>query len=750
MKVWATLRTINKLKGNLKMVKRKQNKYVSRVRYIEYDRTDKSPDLAVYALDRARKVIKESDVDRNGVFSLADNIVVKADSIIIGPKCEDVASQDRKLFATYRPNQYQAIMETTGRFEIPKRKWYPWIRVHQCVSGSVSHCHGYPWLSADLFGLAKLDAKFFSITQPRLGGGFPGTGLSDFQIARPALKPAFRHHCHEVCDGLVEVYRRTCCCRPWVIYDPRLGDLLAKLERLREVLPPPPWPPRPQPDPVPFEKLTFLKGATLNEDNLSAEQDLLALHALPAESVPAYINARPHLFCHCGTTKKVASGFIQPDGEFSICWREPRRFFLFNCHDEYAYVVKQVINGETVTIYDGVAANKWFHSGTDANLVSYHPRAQSCRHNEFPGEGAFVVLQDITDTPSFHLKTPDADSWDGVATPSEYNHGLAFPAANATAAKGKYRDRNWGGTLKLRYHFSEEMKGVGAKYYRVSVVAANSNGDPTGDRTYLAPTQWMYFENLGGGNIENRQVSLGPHSPGGQFNLYEIPYDADHAWHSGLYHAILDTTDFAEGRFLLTVEVFDAAGQLLRPVGTADPGGSASAAYTYRRWYQEVGPTAEVPFAALTHMLWWDNRKAVAVIEDLRINGTENTAECQFLVGPGGTQFSVGYRAYHPEPMFMLDHRIWWRRGLGGPSGILTNPHPNPNNVGVPMNPPHQSGSNSFATMLAGLGNPKCSFSVNLHTNVKTFNGSGTSYGSGTLNGLDDWDQAAFALEMTS
>ena len=79
---------------------------------------------------------------------------------------------------------------------------------------------------------------------------------------------------------------------------------------------------------------------------------------------------------------------------------------------------------------------------------------------------------------------------------------------------------------------------------------------------------------------------------------------------------------------------------------------------------------------------------------------------------------------------------------MGGPSGILTNPHPNQDNVGVPPALPHQSGNNSFATMLAGLGNPKCSFSVNLHTNVKTFNGSGT------LNGLDDWDQAAFALEM--
>ncbi len=37
----------------------------------------------------------------------------------------------------------------------------------------------------------------------------------------------------------------------------------------------------------------------------------------------------------------------------------------------------------------------------------------------------------------------------------------------------------------------------------------------------------------------------------------------------------------------------------------------------------------------------------------------------------------------------------------------------------------------------------RCSFSINLNMYVKTWNGSGR------LNGLDDYDQAAFALEQT-
>ena len=295
--------------------------------------------------------------------------------------------------------------------------------------------------------------------------------------------------------------------------------------------------------------------------------------------------------------------------------------------------------------------------------------------------------------------------------------------------------------MLLRYHFSESMRILGAKYYRVSIIPADSNGNPTGTRSYLSPNEWRYYTFIGmTPHVE--KVSLGPHNAGSQNNLYEIPYDADRAWHSGQYHANLNTNIFPDGRFLLMVEVFDSAGKLLRPTGTPDPGGSMEAAFTYRRWYVEVGPTANVPYAALTHMLWWDNRKAKAKIVDLRVNSIPNTAQCQFMVGPSNSNFSIGYRAYHEEQMFLLDHRIWWRRGLGGPSGILTSPNPNPDNVGVPPNLPHQSGSNNFSTMLALLANPKCSFSVNLHVNVKTFNGIGT------LNGLEAWDQAAFALEM--
>ncbi|MBZ0292949.1 MAG: hypothetical protein K8L99_10340, partial [Anaerolineae bacterium] len=484
-----------------------------------------------------------------------------------------------------------------------------------------------------------------------------------------------------------------------------------------------------------------------DEVTLNAQQDLEAITTLEAHQVADYIQARPYL-CHlvCGSPKKVAEGYINPDGKFSICWLDSLGFTTANCHSEYAYVVKQKFGNIWLTIYNGVTANKWYDYGDVANLISYHPLAQTCRVNDFPGEGAFVVLQDIGDAHSYRLKTPNADAWNSVASPA-YNDGLADPVNNPGDALGQLKNRNWGGTLKLLYAFREEMRSIGARYYRISVREADSNGNPTGSRVYLSDgLSWKKF--TGGGDVE--AVTLGPTTVGGQSNLYTIPFDADADWQDNQYHGYLNTTQFDRGRHLLTLEVFDGSGRLMRPTGTTAPSGepdlptSVEAAFTFRRWYQEFGPTAVVPYAALTHMFWWDNRKAEAVIVDLRKNGSASEAECQFLEGDGSSTFSVGYRAYHEEPMFLLNHSLWWKRGLGGATRYLVDA--SPTNVGAPPSGVGVSPTHTFDYMLSeGTDEPldKCSFALNLYVNVKTFNGEGT------LDSLDDWDYASFALEIS-
>ncbi len=706
------------------------------IRLVDFVEGDQRPEIGVYVFDRTGKPLHVAKVGAEGQFDSPEKVLAAAHMVALGPYIENAAELDHTSLSRFRPEHFRALIAERGAIEVPKAKWITWLFVTRCVNGSVSHCYPFPWILRDFLVQTAIAEPFEA---RRLSGASLPAGLPDVLVAGGLRKFRFPFRCEVVCDGLVEVYRRTCCCHPIIINDPRIPAILEELERVLPDLSPIRWPPRP--DPPPWPDLPFFKDGTLDEKVLYARRDLHAIDTLPKAELAAHLQARFHLFCTCGAPVRVAQGFIQPDGEFHICWEERLQLWHPNCHDEFAFVVKQVINGNTVTIYNGVAANKWFRYGDDAALVSYHPYAVGCRHNDFPGVGAFVLLQDVGDTGSYNLKTPTATGWDRVAVPT-YNDGLVFPATSAAAALGQWKDCNWGGTLLLRYHFSEPMKTVGAKYYRVSVSAVDSNGNPTGPRSYLSNSvTWKKYV-LVGLNINVDSEVLGPVAVGGEASLFNIPYDADALWQSGQYHGALNTAgpEFTNGRYLLTLEVFDAAGQKLKPAN-APPGDPGTAvAFTFRRWFQEVGPTAVVPFGALTHMLWWDNRRARAAIVDFRVNGSPSTDECQFLERAGSALFSVGYRAYHPDSMFQLYHRMWWRRGLNGPLGYLTSPDPNPNNVGQPPTPPGMSGSATFASMLGG--HEKCSFALNLHVHVKTFDGQSR------LTGLDDYEQAAFALEI--
>ena len=210
---------------------------------------------------------------------------------------------------------------------------------------------------------------------------------------------------------------------------------------------------------------------------------------------------------------------------------------------------------------------------------------------------------------------------------------------------------------------------------------------------------------------------------------------------------------------LVTLEVFDAAGVRLRPLGTpasGQPGAENAKAFKYRRWFQPAGSpgddTVEVPFAALTHLFCWDNRAPVANIERLVMNSTASNEECQFLQGPGDSTFAIEYRAYVAEERFQYGHGISWIRGLNhtstnGGEGVLATPL-SPANVGKPPALPVNSGSNTFSLMLArpDLDPPqvleRCSFAVTLTTYAKTTNGSNLGYS------YYGQETAAFALEI--
>lgn len=705
---------------------------------------ESAPALAVLAVDAEGKVLHKAVVDAKGGFELPDAAMKGAHRVLIGPAEGEPGPDAGKSFARYRTSQFASLVEA-GVISIARPQWEIWRFFFTCVTGSVRLCRRAPWWYADLDVLARRPA---TATSRVLRASTPSAVSEAPALRATAARSladliAWPIRCRTICNGKVEVYRRHCCCRPWILDDPRFDDLIAELEDLQwPPLPDPPIPdpPFPGPDPLPFgpgAPSRFFKDGTLDERAVYAARDLQAIRTLPRTELPAYINARPYLLCvrSCSAPVKVAEGDINPDGRFNLCFRDwPRPAAPF-CHDEFAYVVKQRFGFFWITVYNGVAANVWFHRGDDARLTTSHPLAFSCRENGEPGTGAFVYLDIIGDTSSHELETPPSTGWDRVA-PLNTTSGLVFP----NAASPLDRHRNWGGTLKLSYMFSEDLKSIGAKYYRLSITRATAAGAPTGSREYY--DQGLSWKKAVSGDIV--PVTLGPTTVGGENALYEIPYDADANWEAGQYHAHLDTNDPRWSdplvRHLVTVEVFDATGRRLRPNGTpatGQTGTEVTAAFTYRRKTTETGPTQEVPFGALTHAFWWDNRKVVAEIVQLVQNGTPSSAECQFLAGDPSSTFGITYRAYHEQGLFQRSHHISWKRGLSGATGDILNP--GLGNVGQPPAAPGASPTTSFATMLGT--HRRCAFTVFLTTYGKTTDGDDLGY-------PHAGDSAAFALEV--
>jgi hypothetical protein len=714
---------------------------------------DERGPVEVIAFDRGGKRLEAVSVAEDGTFRLSDAVIDEAHRIKIGPGGEAAVAAPVTAFLTYRAVDFRAALET-GVIDVAPGVWRPWFPFVRCVSGTVRRCYPGPWWYLDLATMARSAAP--SIEPGRMTTGrrvaFAEAGRARIAPAPDLDRLIAWPRCTKICLGTVEVYRRVCCCKPWIVFDPRLPGLVEELEDIVRGIPEVPvGPPGPQPDPAPVRD-AFFAGGALAEHKLRAAQDLAALRSLPAERVPHYVNAHPYLICRsysCGAPVKVAEGTIGPDGRFNVCWR----FFPFplsvGCHEQFAYRVKQQVGPFTFTIYDGVAAGQWFGADDEPTLTSYHPFAVACRDNGGPGD-AFVYLDVIGDTGSHHLGTPDQDSASSVQAPAA-NSGVVFPAGGPPGGTGV--DRNWGGTLKLSIMFSESMRDIGATHYRVSVTAANANGDPVGNREYVsAGLSWTKAVASGGG-VDIVPVSLGPVSIGGVGHLYEIPYDgalaANEDWEDHQYHVHLDTSESRWSdptvRHLVTIEVFNAAAQRLRPNGTPATGlggPEATAAFTFRRKFQEIGPTDMVPYGALTHMFWWDNRDVEALIEDLRMNGVEFDEECQFLSGTAASTFGIGYRAYHPVELFQRDHAITWKRGLSGGTGTLL--PPTHANLGVPPAPPAASPTASFGTMLGLAADPtrtKCAFTVFLRTVNKRTDGDDLGY-------TQAWDSAAFALEV--
>lgn len=331
-------------------------------------------------------------VDDNGNVELSQDILKDIAYVAIASASEKAETLSPDTIVLLRARQVMRWLREGDTIELARGRWERLFPVRRCVSGRVRACRRF-WPRLDAVG-ANLPARVVFPTADTaadasaaapIGLASSNAGLAALNIglASELIAPS---RCFPVCEGVVEVYLRRCCWRPFVVFDPRIDDIIRHLETI-------PWPPIPTPDPGPLglrpigprpgsgpDPAPFLRGGDVDELTINARRDLLALRSLPAAERPAYIEVAsilPPLFS-CGTPKLVGSGFLQPEGEFQVCWRWFPTFLPANCNEQVAYVVKQLIDGVTVTIYDGRLAGRWYNLGETPTLTTYDWRAIAC------------------------------------------------------------------------------------------------------------------------------------------------------------------------------------------------------------------------------------------------------------------------------------------------------------------------------------------------------------------------------------
>jgi hypothetical protein len=721
-----------------------------RIVFAELDADEKPPVVALYTVDAAGKPTQKLAQAKDG--KLPVSAARLKGRIALGPNVENLAELTSDQLAVYRAEQVADLWTKEG-LVLSRARWTVFWPIYRCVSGRVRKCRPWWW---DVVGLDRVVAS----TGIKLSKSIALRNQAASQIALASGLAGIRYfpwRCVPLCDGIVEIYERQCCC-----IRVNLPDLF---ERLREILEriPFPWPPEPDPgpDPAPFERDSLrttrrplqpmlpskaAAGAVakgLNPTTVPPERLYEAysdLQQLPNAEAQRYALERDWLypfFCSC-SSRKVGEVAIQPGGIFDFCYRSG--LLPFRCRLSYAYRVRQMISGSWATVYDGPASGAWFAAGEEADVRVTNPRALPCGDpgDPPPAEGTpFVMLEHVTGATTHHFNFPTQTGVSQLAPPAT-DQGLY--------TTGYAPDCPWGGGLGLRLWISPELNGMVA-FYRLSVIPVDAAGTPTGPPEILKdPASWSYFEFIAGEWVVQGE-SLGPVTQGGESYLFRVPYWAGAGgrnWLSGQYHQGWKTSAFANGRYLLVLELFDAAGARIKPNAATGPG--AGKAFQFRRWSSET-VTANVPFADCTHLFWIDNIVVSGDIVDLRQNGIANTAECQFMTGTEADQFSVGYRAYHPNGVsnsdsFMYWHTIGWQRGLNGPTGTLA-PAVSPTTDAGEGGPAAQSGSDSFGAMLnAPPPQRRCTFSVQLSVYAKHWNGASR------LSGYDYYETASFALDL--
>jgi hypothetical protein len=750
----------------------------ARVQFAGLKAGETPPAVAMYEVNTLGKPVRKLAAARDGAIEVQPEWE-KAAGVALGPDTEDLGSLTADTLVAYRFDTIAPVWRDRGII-IGRGIWDRFRFEFVCVSGQVRKCRPWWW-------------RRLEVLEASAGLQVAHTLALKTLADRPELR-ILPPSCVPLCDGIVEIYERVCCCHRIRIPDllDRLRDIL---DRIPIPLPDPPIPiPDPGPDPAPFggidigqlaaaralsprpalqlrEPAGILRQASKLRARLATTQldaasspserlydDYVALVGMPPVQAEEYVRARPYLLniiCFC-TQHKVGEVPLQPGGRFDFCYLTTPALVTAGtwCHRSFGYKVRQRIQGQWVTVYDGIAAHDWFAEGTPADLRTGEWRALECGSG--PGEGPqgegqpFVILEYVGSSTTKHFNFPAQNGISRVG---------ALAANSGTYTTGYAPDCPFGSSLGLRLWVHPDMQPI-ATYYRLSVVPVADTGLPSGGVTILdAPVTWSRFVLVGGEWVVTSELlSANPASVGGQQGLARIPYwSGGNHWLSSQYHQTWNTSLFADGKYLVVLELFDSGGARIKPnaAPASDPG--AARPFQFRRWrFNDTSATDNVPFADAAHAFWVDNTPVQGAIVDIRKDDIANTAQCQFVSGVATTDVSVGFRAYHahgvsnPANTFMYQYSLTWTRGLNGPSGSFA---AGSADVGEPPAVPAESNVLDLGYLLGPFGPPpphpnhhpaqqKCTFALHLHVAAKHFNGGGR------LSGFDYHETASFALSL--
>jgi hypothetical protein len=689
-----------------------------------------------------RKEIRLSD---SGEFSLDPKLAGRGFTL-------ELRSAEGEASRRYSYDSFVDQVSQQGLYRLPESVWGRLHLFDQCVTGSVTVCRFRPpFVLEELIG-PQLKALSFSIFDP-------------IDELIPHFPPPW-WRCDPVCQGKVEVFIRTCCCPPIGPLDPPIviKDICEIIDCGPIIEPdfPPKGPgpgPGPGPDPGPEHQLAAiraLKRSAAQEGGpdpqriLRLSRHLDTLKRLPLREQIAYIELYPELRYRCCTcsTEKVSESYLQPDGHFEACWLEPF-YLLRGCTRRVMYRVSQIQESGWVVVYDGLARNESFALDEEPDLrASWY--ADPCDGPHTYGPVPFALLESIGGTwgdALIHSTQQNGEkSFTGplLATDGLVNEA---PVGPIPVTAGPY-EQPGGQTLPLHYQFHHGLAGLGAKYFRTRVVRVTGNGNPMGGPNDEFPITgglaWRKYYDKGGGQVGVQWVELSNPAIGGVVGLYTIPFpDLVWPWLDGQYHAYVQTAELLagvprmpNGRYVFVLDLFDAGGTRLIPAGSGAPGpGESSKNFEYRRLDGPIDApfsnTSVVLFKALGNLFLVDNLACYGDIEQIMQNSTPSSANCQFLVGPGTDLLKLRYSAYQTNG-YQWYHQVSFKQGLSGP--VTSVP---PSNANV------FSGDTPGISFSALLGSEtKCAFSGNLSVYAKHTNGSGR------IQAYDQYDVAAFALEI--